>query len=674
MQRGVSQLLFNYLPGRTVDWEDGLAIVQLGSVRLSTVWEDDRITALLEELAQLLDYWREAGGTVDPQFPDPRREQGRFAIGPPAAIEATVFDTSLICQRCARLYFPRRRELSKKGADVVSLTCPNCGTRTLRQFGFVFVHGCGEMIPITEWIPVMRKTDDGSVEPTRHPVRCQQCGDKSQLALPSRSERVKDMKISCLTCNTIVIDRLTARCGRCLQQIKAQHRPSGGAEAMVAEGEEAARAVDTLVARVAMRVSSYNASDTYYPQTLTMLRLDRPARITGGDPELSLLHQMLPVDQRPRNDQTIGSTIGVLAKCLQAAEFAGRQDEVAHLKALIAQAALAPAEAPPHIDILPNEDLVPPARDLHRAIQESIAFRETVHSRPALEIAYSGGSATALLDERIKKDTKHLGLREVLIVDDLPVITATYGYTRRSFEPTYQELSSPNLPTQIRVFPSLDLRAAQRLGRPDLRGTIPILAREGEHQGLFLSLDLQRVLRWLRDNNVALPQSGSSTIATVLYGLEPVDRYYEHIWDCQIRRMIFGLLHSLSHVAMRAATRYAGVERTSISEYLFLPLLGTVIFDNSSLFQLGGLETLARDHFAAFLESLTDEAILCLYDTECIDHSGACHGCIHAPEISCRVFNHGLSRAFLLGGHAPWADVTSEERIIGYWEIEEDTE
>ena len=30
MQRGVSQLLFNYLPNRTVDWEDGLAIVQLG--------------------------------------------------------------------------------------------------------------------------------------------------------------------------------------------------------------------------------------------------------------------------------------------------------------------------------------------------------------------------------------------------------------------------------------------------------------------------------------------------------------------------------------------------------------------------------------------------------------------------------------------------------------------
>jgi hypothetical protein len=671
MQRGVSQLLFNYLPGRTVDWEDGLAVVQLGSVRLSAVWEDNRTTTLLEEIAQLLDHWREADGTVDPQFPDPRRERGRFAVGPPAAIEATVFDTSLLCQRCSRLYFPKRRELSRNDADATPMTCPKCGTRTLRQFGFVFVHGCGEMMPITEWIPAMRQTDDGSFEPTHHPARCQRCGDKGQPSLPSRSERVKDMKIFCLTCNTTIIDRLTARCGRCLRQINAQRRRTSGSESTVAPSEEADRPTDTLVTRVAMRVSRYNASDTYYPQTLTMLRLDRPAHISAGDPELELLRRMLPADQRPHSEQTVGDTIAVLAKRLQAAESAGRQGEVANLRLLIAQAVQAPAESSPRIDMLPNNDLVPSARDLRQAIQESIAFRETVHTRQALQIACAGGGATALLDERIKEAIRNLGLQEVLIVDDLPVISATYGYTRRSFEPTYQELSSSSLPTQIRVFPSLDRVAVQRLGRPDLFGAVPILAREGEHQGLFLSLDSQRVLKWLEANRVILPQSEDPSIVRILHALEPIDPYYDRIWGCHARRMVFGLLHSLSHVAMRAATRYAGVERTSISEYLFLPLLGAVIFDNSSLFQLGGLETLARDHLAAFLETLTDESMICLYDTECIDHRGACHGCIHAPEISCRVFNHGLSRAFLTGGHAPWADIASEERIIGYWEIGE---
>jgi hypothetical protein len=110
------------------------------------------------------------------------------------------------------------------------------------------------------------------------------------------------------------------------------------------------------------------------------------------------------------------------------------------------------------------------------------------------------------------------------------------------------------------------------------------------------------------------------------------------------------------------------MERTSLSEYVFLPLLGSVVYDNASDFQLGGLSTLARDHLAAFLTAVSEEASRCLYDPDCIDRRGACHGCIHSPEICCRVFNHGLSRAFLLGGHAPWADIASTERLVGYWE------
>jgi hypothetical protein len=119
---------------------------------------------------------------------------------------------------------------------------------------------------------------------------------------------------------------------------------------------------------------------------------------------------------------------------------------------------------------------------------------------------------------------------------------------------------------------------------------------------------------------------------------------------------------------MRAITRYAGIDRTSVAEYIFLPLLGCVVYDNSSTFKLGGIATLVRDHLAAFLQNIADEAVECLYDPDCADHNGACHGCIHSPEISCRVFNHGLSRCFLLGGHAPWTDVSATARIIGYWE------
>src|SRR5580692_1152207 len=100
MQRGVSQLLFNYLPYRTVDWEDGLAIVQLGNVRFSTVWEENRKTTLMKEISEAFDRWRARGGHVDPAFPHPLHEADRFTVGAPESIDATLLPAALICQRC----------------------------------------------------------------------------------------------------------------------------------------------------------------------------------------------------------------------------------------------------------------------------------------------------------------------------------------------------------------------------------------------------------------------------------------------------------------------------------------------------------------------------------------------------------------------------------------------
>jgi len=319
--------------------------------------------------------------------------------------------------------------------------------------------------------------------------------------------------------------------------------------------------------------------------------------------------------------------------------------------------------------ISPNTDENPSAPDLERAIEEALAFKQTVDCRPAIEIARQGGSATSLLLTQVTDDMNRLGIQKLLAVSDLPVILASFGYTRRTFEPTYSELTAKNLPTRIRPFPSLNQDAARRLSRPELAGAVPILAREGEHEGLFFSLDPDRVVRWLELNNIQLPTPEKPALIRIMQSLEPVERYYDNIWQCEIRRFAFGLIHSLSHAAMRIAGRFAGLERTSISEYIFLPLLGTVIFDNSSAFKLGGLETLARDNLATFLRELDDEAMTCLYDTQCIDHHGACHGCLHSPELSCRFFNHGLSRAFLIGGHAPWVDIATDQQIVGYWQM-----
>jgi hypothetical protein len=650
MQRGVSQLLFNYLPYRTVDWEDGRAIIQLGELRFSSCWEEERKTTLLKELSESFDRWRSRKGTIDPAFPHPVHEAQRFTVGSPESIDATVLQAALVCQSCGQLIFDR------KLARADSLHCPNCKSSRIHQFPFVFVHGCGELVPIQEWMPATKKNaETGGLEPTFHPIQCSQCGERSNLYIPGRSDRVKDMKVLCRTCKIEVLDRFTARCHRCLKlKNKEGRRPAS---------EESG---GTIVSELAMRLARYSASDTYYPQTLSVLRLDRP-RLTSSDDDISsLLYRILPQSRRPDATLSPADAIKALTERLKAAQ--GDQAETARLLQRIGEIATGKNPAPSFAPAGLLDSISP---DLEKGIKESLAFRGTVTTIPATEKARMDGGTSASLTQDVIRLQAFLGINELLYVDDLPIITATYGYTRRSFEPVYEELGAHDLPVQIRAFPPLQKAAAQRLGKVDVVGTLPIPAREGEHEGIFISLEPTRVIDWLALNGIDLPDSHLPPIARILAALEPIDhdRFYDSIWQLQNRRMVFGLIHSLSHAAMRAITRYAGIDRTSVGEYIFLPLLGFVVYDNSSSFKLGGIATLVRDHLAAFLQNIADEAVECLYDPDCADHTGACHGCIHSPEISCRVFNHGLSRAFLIGGHAPWADVSADTRLTGYWEL-----
>ena len=653
MQRGVSQLLFNYLPYRTVDWEDGLAIVQLGDVKFSTVWEEERKATLLKEIRESFDRWILRGGRVDPAFPpDPVGEYDRFTVGSPGSIDASVLRAALICQGCGQLIF------EKKNHRDVPPHCPNCNGSRIHQIPFVFVHGCGELVPIQEWLPAIKKSGEagGLPEATKHPIHCPQCQSGAHLYIQGWSDRIKDMKVVCRKCKMVALDRFTASCQRCLKRFGR-------------EGAPANQIGGTIASALAMRLARYSASDTYYPQTISVLRLDKP-QLTSADDEISsTLRRLLPHSRRPDTAGSTSDRLKALSEHMKAAESIGDTAEKARLLATILEIAQGKGQGP---ELADAGLLSAISQDLKKAIKESLAFRGTVSIESAEAKARREGETAELLTQEISRLRVSLGLGELLYVEDLPIITATYGYTRRDFEPTYDELGAQNLPVEIRAFPSVQKAAAQRLGKMDLVGTIPILAREGEHEGIFMSLQSDRVIEWLALNEIRLPDPHLPAIARILSALEPIDRdrYYDSIWQLRIRRMVFGLIHSLSHAAMRAMTRYAGIDRTSVAEYIFLPLLGCVVYDSSSSFKLGGVATLVRDHLAAFLRNIADESVECLYDPDCSDHTGACHGCLHSPEISCRVFNHGLSRAFLLGGHAPWANVSADTQIVGYWEMQ----
>ena len=502
MQRSVSQLLYSYLPGKTVDWENGLAIVQLGNVRFSSAWEATRAHLVLKEINAYLLRWRNAGGIVHPSFPEPEKQADRFTIGEPASIGATFVETALHCLTCNRLVFLSKTQLvAAKRQGKPPFRCPSCGKTTLRQFPQIFVHGCGEFVPLKQWMPTLNREGE-TYSKTSFSLLCRRCGNQSIVEIPSRSERARDLKIRCQTCHTITVERLNPRCHTCFTNPPPLPL-TNGQTADEGKGREG-----TIVTRVLMRITSYRASEAYYPHTLTLLRLDRPQYTGYQDEEIEQLRQMLPASPGdPSEDPTVNA-LSTLTARLQAAQAKGDAQTVQALIKQIGAIATtgglprpspaSPAEQQPAFSLTP---------ELQRGVQESLAFKTTVNTTSYTDLLRQDrqGATAGLLPE-ITEAHQRLGLRPLLLVDDLPVITATFGFTRRSFTPTYEE-SAMILPTQLRPFYPLDNYGARSINRPGAAGTIPILAREGEHEGVFIGLDPQRVIMWLAQNNLSLPPS-----------------------------------------------------------------------------------------------------------------------------------------------------------------------
>src|SRR6185312_12007129 len=423
--------------------------------------------------------------------------------------------------------------------------------------------------------------------------------------------------------------------------------------------------------RTAMRITRHSASDAFFVHSLTVLRLTRAHVLAEPTPEMLELQRLLPPAERAMTPTDPTESLTGLTDQLRRAQ---ERHDGPEIHAILQRIELVATRARNGSPLGPMEDVAEetdPAilwnapDDVIKGVKESQALLETVHLRSARGVGESGGGPSAENLDEFDQLMAALGLSRLDVVADLPIVTASFGFTRRSVDPEHEEFQQ-RIATSLRPFPVLDDRASLTSGRHDLPGKHPILAREGEHEGLLLTLDLPRVVRWLALNGVDISQEQPAR-AAILAALEDVNRYYDNIWELPVRRLVFGLVHSLSHAAMRAASYFAGIDRTSISEYLFLPLLGTVVYSNATTFSLGGMEALARDHLSSFLVKLRSEAVSCLYDPDCLDRKSACHGCIHSPDISCRVFNHGLARSFLLGGRAPWA--SDAARVIGYWEI-----
>ncbi|MXZ20387.1 MAG: hypothetical protein F4Y84_07240 [Caldilineaceae bacterium SB0665_bin_25] len=253
---------------------------------------------------------------------------------------------------------------------------------------------------------------------------------------------------------------------------------------------------------------------------------------------------------------------------------------------------------------------------------------------PAMESDSNGGETIAA------DSARSMGFERITLIADFPITRATFGFSRVDYQPQKCQLN-PFSPDR------------------DHEGRYPVFVDIVQADALSIRLNPVNVWRWLELNGLSpnFPESASDQdLAKRAYFIGLLD---ETLLGETLRadraeeRMVFGLLHTLSHLAIRQAALLCGLDSTSLSEYILPKALTFSLYCNHRFgATIGALASLFEQSLGEWLQAIR-EADRCVYDPVCGDRGGSCHACTHLSETSCRFFNLNLGRSLLFGGHDP---------------------
>ena len=597
MYRGKRQVMFNFLPGRTFEFEKVAVIARVLSVR-GVERTDLNAAVVLRKIADEAGAWQEVHRPV--LRDEVLRQPSLFALVDPKAVQSAMFPKVLWCQdrRCGRVYDFARR-------DDIPTTCPACGRGRLLQLRFVKIHRCGALQPLV-------------------PPACPQCHTSSHVALDTRdSERIANFRWVCRGC--------------------------GGAQALFGGYCPECMWPDPNARR--MDIGLHRAGRAYYAHSTVLLNVPRrdmdvffsmrewqavaAARYLCM-PEVAN-RPMLSFSNRPGDADRLGpgglsgeDLDGLLTR--QSNGELSPEQLVAEMRVLRDRRERESEVATPSGIARSLEERTgvpwPTWRQAGQEMLEAVLPMETGHPMELLREQPDSPAA---------RTARRMGFSSVALVSDYPIITASYGFSRAEYQPNQCRLNP---------FPA----------DPEHGGKFPIFVDQVQADALLVSLNPERVVAWLERNGLSpvLPSGTDPHLARQAHFVRLLvgTPLRETLSASQAEaRFVFGLLHTLSHLSIRQAALLCGLESTSLSEYLLPCALTFAVFSNHRFgATIGALTALYEQSLDEWLAAILDTR-RCVYDPMCRDHSGNCHACTHLAETSCRFFNLNLSRAFLFGGH-----------------------
>jgi hypothetical protein len=645
MQRSLSQVLFQFLPGNTFDYSDGRGIWRVNRLETSDVSGKIDTKYVSDRVSARTDNW-DGGSEGFPAYGD----QNAFHFGRPEGVKAEPFPTVYECNKCGHVewYWDADDVLDENPQQVCTRDCPG----NLNQIQFVSVHSCGELKGLSRW-------------------SCPNHGATYVQLNRRGSQKVSNFKWECGICSAS--DEVSHR-----ESCDCNYQPPSATP----DNE------DTMYTTV------HRAGSVYYPHYFNKINLvDSNMGYLQQSEEgvLKAFARLTNLSDTPELDKIdLGEDVNE-----------GEIDEDRVVEVFSANDEMSLDDAKEYLREQGEIDSV----TIGDRIRELILDRETLDTASEGLIQYTLGvqdlSTHNIEDlagqardrgfpsksDRIRTyrdDLDDAGISGVRVIEDFPIQTFVYGYTRGGREEDE---------AQIQAFSQ---------GASDGSGT-PIFVNTSETEGVQVDLDPRRVALWLSANYdevsdsdevqgpVTLPSVNPEDPASVQYAWQQLEELSdEEIWaffqnhfqkieqyerfnmsdpeslDEEITEDVFTLIHTLSHIFLKQSSTISGFDRTNLSEYLLPRALSFAIYSNNrDEFNIGGMRTMVEQDLDHLLSQARNHGNECVYDPVCSERDGACLSCLFVSEISCSYFNQVLCRDYLYGSRP-----NTGRDMTGFWELD----
>jgi hypothetical protein len=620
-------------------------------------------------------------------------DPNRFVFASPDKMGYTPAPLTFVCNHCGTYrYFCSVDDFHKRAATALKLKCSqHAGDCHWRQLDVIFVHWSGNWEPVRPGRYNWNSTDKTVVEPFD---RCPQCHE-TEFRLETRHSEtaIGGWYFVCKSCG---------------------HADTNGWKKNDPATLEIVRAdFERFPAVARMEAVSYRAAAAYYAQADQFIIFD--------DKQESLLAYLDP-DQSAQLKSFLAERFGFGKgrPTMEEIEVILAQTEkgAASLKKWKQkQAMLATVKDEPLVEMLKDDlkeietgwfegdpplikqtTLLPPAigdavdarktdydarYDPFRLVVEHEALKRNHLDAPKAptgrspfvpfdrldrDLAPADPAVQAAQQIATRGDLDRLGIATMGLIRNFKLCRFTYGYTRVGANPT-TERHNTFMPVRLNLFPRVKTDQGVK--------KTPIYVVTQENEAFYARLSDEHVYAWLSQLGLAdgFTWTKGSDVplgAKVLESARPMQRFLMNVQPNQppyAYYYTYTLLHTYSHLMMRAIAELSGLDAGSLGEYLFPADLAFVIYRSGTTLDLGNLSSLWRNYNRHFLAHLTEPTSLgCNSGSLCSVRGGACPDCILIPETSCIASNHLLSRSVLRGGPRPREDVGTS-RIPGYLEV-----